>query len=108
MSDFYSDDRILAQWEGGHLWFPGTVHSVGEDGSVAIRYDDGMSEIRPANQVKPFDWRTGSQISAMWSGNDGWYAAKILEIDASGRTLSVRFDDDGIVEQTVSGRCRSE
>lgn len=108
MSDFYPGDRILAQWQGGHLWFPGNVHSVGEGGSVAIQYDDGMSEIRPANQVKPFDWEEGALISAMWSGNDHWYAARIVEIEQGGRNLTVRFEDDGIVERTATGRCRSE
>ncbi len=55
----YEGDRILAQWDGGPFWFPGQVHSVGSDGAVAVRYDDGMSDIRPANQVKPFDWAAG-------------------------------------------------
>jgi len=49
MSDFQAGDRILAQWDGGRFWFPGVVHSVGE-GSVAVQYDDGMSDIRPANR----------------------------------------------------------
>ena len=29
-------DRILAQWEGGPLWFPGTVHSLNGN-SIAIQ-----------------------------------------------------------------------
>jgi len=106
MGDFNPGDRVLAQWQGDRLWFPGDVHSIGEDGSVAIRYDDGTSEIRPANQVKPYDWRVGSRIDAIWSGNGQWYAAEIMEADGS--NLTVRFLDDGIVEQTVTGRCRSE
>ena len=107
MSDFRAGDRILAQWEGGPLWFPGIVHSLGEDGSVAVQDDDGMSEIRPANQVKPFDWEVGSPIDAIWSGNGLWYAARIMAMDAGGRRLDVRFEDDGIREEVVSGRCRS-
>ena len=51
MSAFREGDRILAQWDGGSFWFPGIVHSVAADGSVAVRYDDGMSDVRPANQV---------------------------------------------------------
>lgn len=43
-SDYRSGDWILAQWQGGRFWFPGVVHSIGEDGSVAIRYDDGIVE----------------------------------------------------------------
>ena len=107
MNDYNPGDRVLAQWQGDRLWFPGVVHSVGEDGSVAIRYDDGTSEIRPANQVKPYDWDVGTRIDAIWSGNGQWYAATIIEADPDGSILAVRFDD-GIVEQTVTGRCRSE
>lgn len=107
ISDYRPGDWALGQWQGGSLWFPGVVHSVGEDGSVAIRYDDGTSEIRPANQVKPYDWRVGSRIDAIWSGNGQWYAATIIEMDGGGSRLTVRFDD-GIVEETVTGRCRSE
>ena len=106
MSDFQPGDWVLGQWRGGSLWFPGVVHSVGADGSVAIAYDDGTSEIRPANQVKAYDWRVGSRIEAVWSGNGRWYDATITEADAGGSSLTVRFDD-GIVEETVTGRCRS-
>ena len=105
--EFQPGDWVLGQWQGGSLWFPGVVHSVGENGSVAVQYDDGTSEIRPANQVKPFDWQVGSRIDAIWSGNDQWYAATITEMDEGGSRLTVRFDD-GIIEETVTGRCRSE
>ena len=63
MAAFYEGDRVLAQWDGGEFWFPGRVHSVGGDGAVAVRYDDGMSDIRPPNQVKRFDWAIGSRTA---------------------------------------------
>ena len=102
----YEGDRILARWDGGSFWFPGRVHSVGGDGSIAVQYDDGMSDIRPADQVKPFDWHVGSRIDAIWSGNGGWYAARIMEMSADGRTVGVRFED-GIREDRDTGQCRS-
>jgi hypothetical protein len=107
MSAFSEGDRILAQWDGGEFWFPGRVHSVGGDGSVAVRYDDGMSDIRPANQVKPFDWEVGSRIDAIWSGNGKWYAARIMDMAEDGRSVLVRFEDDGIREGRETGQCRS-
>ncbi len=107
MSAFREDDRVLAQWDGGSFWFPGRVHSVAADGSVAVRYDDGMSDIRPANQVKHFDWQVGSRIDAIWSGNGHWYAARIMEMEPDGRTMHVRFEDDGIREARDTGQCRS-
>ena len=107
VSDFTPGDWVLGQWQGGRWWFPGVVHSIGEDGSVAIQYDDGTTEIRPANQVKRYDWRVGTRIDAIWSGDGQWYAAEIIEADPDGSNLKVRFDD-GIEEETVTGRCRSE
>ena len=107
VSDYTPGDWVLGQWQGGRWWFPGVVHSIGEDGSVAIRYDDGTTEIRPANQVKRYDWQVGSRIDAIWSGDGLWYAAEIIEADPDGANIKVRFDD-GIEEETVTGRCRSE
>ena len=104
--EFRPGDWVLGQWQGGHLWFPGVVHSIGEGGSVAIAYDDGTSEIRPANQVKPYDWKLGSRIQAVWSGNGHWYDATITAIGEGGARLIVQYDD-GIVEETLTGRCRS-
>src|SRR3954466_9970823 len=106
ISDYSPGDWVLGQWKGGRWWFPGVVHSIGEDGSIAINYDDETSEIRPANQVKTYDWQVGSRIEAVWSGNEQWCEATIIEADAGGSNLIVRFDD-GIVEETVTGRCRS-
>jgi hypothetical protein len=104
---FYEGDRVLAQWDGGSFWFPGRVHSVGGDGSIAISYDDGMSDIRPANQVKAFDWAVGTKIDAIWSGNGQWYAARIMDVAQDGRSVLVRFEDDGIREGRQTGECRS-
>jgi Lamin-B receptor of TUDOR domain len=106
MSGFQPGERILAQWNGGAFWFPGTVHSV-NGSSVAVQYDDGMSDIRPGNQVRPFDWVVGSRISAIWSGNGQWYAARIMEMDEDRRSFVVRFDD-GIREERPSALCRCE
>jgi len=100
-------DRVLAQWEGGPFWFPGHVHSVAADGSVAVRYDDGTGDIRPANQVKPYDWAIGTEVDAIWSGNGHWYAARIIDTDANGRMLFVEYADDGSREARQTGQCRS-
>ena len=103
---YYEGDRILARWNGGDFWFAGRVHSTASDESVAIRYDDGMTDIRPANQVKRFDWTVGSRIDAIWSGNGQWYAARIMAIEPEGRSVEVRFDD-GIRETRDTAECRS-
>jgi len=97
-------DRILGRWEGGPFWFAGTVHSFAGD-SVAIQYDDGTSEIRPVDDVRPLDWAVGSRLEAVWSGNGGWYDANIMDVSPDGTAFDVRFDD-GIRERVSSGHCR--
>lgn len=103
--DFLAGDAVLCQWRGGHLWFPGVVHSI-NGASVAIQYSDGSSEIRPANQVRHNDWAAGSRIHALWPGDSKWYDAVIIAIDLLNGALTVRYED-GVVEETTLGRCRS-
>jgi len=98
-------DWVLAQWRGGNDWYPGVVQShVGNQ--VTILYDDGTSETRPANQVRPYDWRVGSRVVCRFSDGN-WYGAAITGMAADGATISVRYDD-GDSEVTHTGRCRSE
>lgn len=104
MAELSPGDWILAQWRGGHFWYPGVVHSIGEGGSVAIRYDDGSSEIRPANQVRRYDWTVGSRIHALWPGDGKWYEAVIVAME--GETGVTVCYEDGVTEKTVTSRCR--
>lgn len=101
--DFRPGDRVLARWRGGNFLFPGTVERADDQG-IAIAYDDGDRDTRPPADVRPFDWQPGTRIEAIWSGNGQYYAATILRISDS--SLAVRFDDDGIEEDTVTARCR--
>ena len=99
-------DWVLAQWRGGEYWFPGVIESVSGN-KVTINYDDGTRETRPLNQVKPYDWRVGSRIQCLWAGGSTWYAARITHMGSDGSRITVRYDDDGIVEKTRTGACRS-
>jgi len=103
--DFLAGDAVLCQWRGGHIWYPGVVHST-NGASIAIQYSDGSSEIRPANQVRHLDWTVGARIHALWPGDSKWYDAAITAIDPNGGALTIRYDD-GVVEETVLARCRS-
>lgn len=104
--DYIPGDWVLCQWQGGRYWFPGVVHSIA-GGTVAIQYDDGSSEIRPANQVRHFDWQAGTRIHAFWTADQRWYDATITAMAPDGARLTVRYDD-GVVEETTTSRCRSE
>jgi PAS domain-containing protein len=96
--------RVLGRWRGGDHWFPAVVRGVG-DGIVALDYDDGDREEVPADAVRLLDWEVGTRIEAIWSGNGRHYEASIIDIAPDGSSLTVRFDD-GIVEETVTARCR--
>ena len=98
-------DWVLAQWQGGSAWYPGVVQARSGD-HVRIRYDDGSVEMRPANQVRPFDWRAGSRIVCRYTDGQ-WYDATIVRMDGGGLTLDIRYDD-GVTQRTNTGRCRVE
>lgn len=96
---------MLAQWQGGQYWFPGIVES--QSGNiVTVAYDDGTREKRPVNQVKIYDWHTGSRIECRWAGGADWYAGRITAMDPGGTSIAVAYDD-GDSEQTTTGSCRS-
>jgi hypothetical protein len=99
-------DWVLSPWQDSTMDFPGVIVARGGN-SVTIRFDDGTTETRIIDEVRPFDWRRGSRISCRWSGDDQWYNATITRMDSNGSTLQIRYDDDGTVEETNTGRCRS-
>ena len=98
-------DWVLAQWRGDIYWFPGVVER--DNGStISVRYDDGTREARPSNQVKTYDWRIGSAVECRWSDGN-WYGARITQMGADGESLTIRYVDDGVIERTKTGKCRS-
>lgn len=96
-------DWVLGQWRGGSAWYPGVVESVSGN-QVTIRYDDGTRETRPANQVRPYDWRVGTHVSCLWTDGN-WYRATITAMDPGGLEIDVLYDD-GDRQRTQTGRCR--
>lgn len=96
-------DWVLSQWRGSSQYFPGVV--TGRDGNtVTVRFDDGAVERRPANLIRPFDWRAGSRVECRFTDGN-WYGATITRIGSDGLTVSVRYDD-GDTQNTNTGRCR--
>lgn len=96
-------DWVLSQWRGSDQYFPGVV-TAREGNTVVVRFDDGAVERRPANLLRPFDWRAGSRVECRFTDGN-WYGARITRIASDGTTLSVRYDD-GDVQNTNTGRCR--
>ena len=101
-------DWVLARANDGssHL-YPGVIKSISGT-AITINYDDGTTETRPANQVRTYDWRIGSRISCVWTGDKKVYPAVITAMTADGASLTVRFPDDGTVQQTPTGACYSD
>jgi hypothetical protein len=97
-------DWVLAPWRDSAQTFPGVV--VGKSGSsLTIQFDDGTRETRISSEVYDFDWRAGSSIECRWSDGQ-WYAATIRWLADDGLTMQIRYDD-GTVERTNTGNCRS-
>lgn len=98
-------DWVLSPWQGSRALYPGVIES--RSGSVVtVRFDDGSVETRQANTVRYFDWEPGSSIACQWS--DGkWYNASIVSLAADGYTMRIRYDQDGSLEDTSTGKCRT-
>ena len=96
-------DWVLSQWRGSTQYFPGVV-TARDGNTVTVRFDDNTVERRPANLVRPFDWRAGSHVECRFTDGQ-WYGATITRIAADGFTMSVRYDD-GDTQNTNTGRCR--
>lgn len=97
-------DWVLSRWRGSVQYFPGVVQS--RHGKLLnIRFDDGTVNSVPADQMRPYNWQVGSVIECRWT--DGiWYAATIIAMGGDGASITVRYED-GIVQQTATGRCRT-
>lgn len=98
-------DWVLSPWQGSNELYPGVIES--RSGSVVtVRFDDGSVETRQAGSVFAFDWRVGSRVDCQWS--DGrWYVARIISISSDGYNMQIRYQEDGTVENTTTGKCRT-
>mgnify|MGYP003627349410 FL=1 len=92
---------------GGSHYFPGVVAGTAGN-SVTINFDDGTTETRPANQVRPYDWRVGSFLRCVWRPDGNVYGAVIQKISGGGTQLTIRYVDDGIVATVRTGECYSD
>lgn len=98
-------DWVLSPYQGSRMMFPGVVESRSGP-NITIRFDDGDVETRPASTVRRYDWAVGSKISCRWTDGN-WYHATIQAVGSDGYSLRVRYDDDGVVQNTKTGRCRT-
>lgn len=104
-ASFANGDWVLAQWQGSRYWFPGVVDNV-RGNMIKIRYDDGTTDERPSNQVRPYNWKVGSRVQCRWQSGDEWYPGRITHESNDGQTIAVHYDD-GDKESLGTGKCRS-
>lgn len=98
-------DWVLSPWRGSRVLYPGVIEAR-SGSTVTVRFDDGSVESRPANTIRFFDWEPGSRISCQWS--DGrWYNAVIVTLTSDGYNMRIRYDQDGSLEDTTTGSCRT-
>ena len=98
-------DWVLSPWQGSREYYPGVIES--RSGSVVtVRFDDGSVETRQAYSVRRFNWRARSRVTCLWS--DGrWYPARINWISSDGYNMQIRYREDGSIENTTTGKCRT-
>ena len=97
-------DWVLSQWRGSSQYFPGVIQSRHGD-LLNIRFDDGTVDAVPVNRVRPYNWQVGSRVECRWT-DGSWYGAVITRMGNDGSSIQVRYDD-GEVQNTATGRCRS-
>lgn len=99
-------DWVLSPWRGSRVLYPGVIEARSGT-TVTVRFDDGSVESRAANTVRFFDWEAGSRIACQWSGDNNWYNAVIVSLSSDGYNLRIRYDQDGSIEDTTTGSCRT-
>jgi len=99
-------DWVLSPWRGSRVLYPGVIESRSGT-TVTVRFDDGSVESRQANTVRFFDWEPGSRISCQWAADGRWYNAVIVSLSDNGYNMRIRYDQDGSLEDTTTGSCRT-
>jgi hypothetical protein len=96
-------DRVLAVWGPDGFYYPGRVQTL-TDGGVAIAFDDGdVATVRP-DQLRPIDWKVGTELQCNFRNQGKYYPARIARM--RGETISIAYAD-GDNEQATISRCRS-
>ena len=111
---FRPGDKIEARYRGGSKWYPGVISRKNlQDGSYAIEYDDGESELRVAPDLirkkgggmardDPFDsetdatpksFRPGDKIEARYRGGSKWYPGVISRKNLRDGSYAIEYDD---------------
>jgi hypothetical protein len=99
-------DWVLSPWRGSRVLYPGVIEARNGT-TVTVRFDDGSVETRQANTVRFFDWEPGSRISCQWAADGRWYNAVIVSLSQDGFNMTIRYDQDGSLEDTTTGACRT-
>ena len=99
-------DWVLSPWRGSPVLYPGVIEARNGT-TVTVRFDDGSVETRQANTVRFFDWEPGSRIACQWAADGRWYNAVIVSLSQDGFNMTIRYDQDGSLEDTTTGACRT-
>lgn len=99
-------DWVLSPWRGSRVLYPGVIEAR-SGSTVTVRFDDGSVETRQANTIRFFDWEPGSRISCQWAADGRWYNAVIVSLSDNGYNMTIRYDQDGSLEDTTTGACRT-
>lgn len=99
-------DWVLSPWRGSRVLYPGVIEARNGT-TVTVRFDDGSVESCQADAVRFLDWEPGSRISCQWAVDGRWYNAVIVPLSQDGYNMRIRYDQDGSLEDTTTGSCRT-
>jgi opacity protein-like surface antigen len=98
-------DWVLARWQEDREWYFPAVVTAREGDVLTMLYDDGDVGSQPSENVRPFDWQTGTVVSCRWT-DGAWYPARIARMDADRYNIEILFDDGDKLAANTSV-CRS-
>ncbi|CAM9175953.1 unnamed protein product [Chrysoparadoxa australica] len=92
---------IQARHGSRSQWFAGVIQAVSDDGSFAIRYDDGDEEaavprlrVRLEGQKQPREIPVGSTVDVKGKGKQ-YKMGRVLQHQSEGNLYTVEYEKDG-------------
>jgi hypothetical protein len=101
------DERVEARWPDDNRWYAAIIADpYVDEGIVLVEWEDGGGcDELPTTEVRhPPGWIAGQPVRAKWSQDGRYYPATFIKM--RGRKATVRWDEDGKIENVSIGDLR--
>ncbi|MCB1316658.1 MAG: putative Ig domain-containing protein, partial [Leptospiraceae bacterium] len=99
-SDFKRGDTVLAIWPDNEYWYAARIRRISGKRVTVDYYDGDEATLDLDTQIRPFNWRPGTQLWCEWSGDGYYYEVTIERIE--GRTMHVVYEDGDEEDRDLS------